>query len=112
MADKDTWGSDPSIQVMRKVFHAMELEQQAFLKQLAIAPDDPRLRKWREQALALFERAWGVANQLAIAMDEQTAAAVYCSLLAKIMGAEGIVITAVLLPAGEDVTRLMKAVCA
>jgi hypothetical protein len=111
MADKDAWGSDPSVQVMRKVFQAMEQAQHAFLKQLAIAPDDQRLRQWREQALVLFEKAWVVAKQLGIAMDEETAAAVYCSLLARIMGSAGIVIPAVLLPAGEDVRDIIKAVC-
>jgi hypothetical protein len=112
MADKDAWGSDPSVQVMRKVFHAMEQAQHAFLKRLTIAPGDQRLRQWREQALALFEKAWGVANQLGIAMDEKMAAAVYCALLARIMGTAGTVIPADFLPAGEDVRDIIKAVCA
>jgi hypothetical protein len=49
---------------MGKVFTAMEQAQHEFLGRLDIAPSDPRLRRWREQALALFERCWGMARML------------------------------------------------
>ena len=110
MSDRDEWGKDPSVQVMRKVFRAMEHDHQALLKRLDIAPYDQRLGKWREQTLALFERAWGVADQLDVTMDEQTAAALYCMLFAKIVEVSGITIPADIFPPEGNVGRLMQAV--
>jgi hypothetical protein len=110
MANRDEWGKDPSVQVMRKVFQAMEHAHQELLKRLDIAPDDQRLRTWREQTLALFERCWGVADQLDVTMDEQTAATIYCSLFAKIMEASGIVIPADIFSPEGNVARLIQAV--
>ncbi|OGP55654.1 MAG: hypothetical protein A2Y65_02760 [Deltaproteobacteria bacterium RBG_13_52_11] len=112
MPDRDEWGRDPSVQGMRKVFKAMETAQQELLERLDIQPYDLRIRRWRGKALALFERAWGIANQLGIAMDTATASAVYCSLLARIMGAEGIEVPEGLVPAGEEAARLIKEVFA
>jgi hypothetical protein len=112
MTDTDEWGGDPSVQIMRKVFKAMEAAQHEFLKQLAIAPYDSRIRGWREKTLALFERCWGVANRMGIAMDADTAPVVYCLLLARIMGAEGIEVPEGLVPAGKDAARLIQEVLA
>ena len=110
MTDMDEWGKDPSVQIMRKVFKGMEKAQHELLKRLDIMPYDPRIRRWRDQALALFERAWGVANRMAITMDEHTASAVYVHCLAKIMGAERINIPADILPEAKSVERIFKEV--
>ena len=63
-----------------------------------------------QQTLALFERCWGVADQLDVTMDEQTTATIYCTLFAKIVEAAGIVITADIVPPEGNVARLMQAV--
>ncbi len=110
MTDMDEWGKDPSVQIMRKVFKGMEKAQHELLKRLDIIPYDLRIRRWRDQALALFERAWGVANRMGITMDEHTASAVYVHCLAKIMGAERINIPAVILPEAKSVERIFKEV--
>jgi len=110
MADMDEWGKDPSVQIMRKVFKEMEKTQHELLKRLEITPYDLRIRRWREQALALFERAWGVANRMGITMDEHTASAVYVHCLVKIMGAERINIPAGILPEAKSVERIFKEV--
>jgi hypothetical protein len=110
MSDRDEWGQDPSVQVMRKLFQAIERDQQELLKRLDITPIDQRLGKWRQQTRVLFEHCWGVADQLNITMDEQLAATVYCSLLAKIMEVSGIVIPDDIIPSDEDIVRLMQVV--
>ena len=110
MTDMDEWGKDPSVQIMRKVFKGMEKAQHELLKRLDIMPYDLRIRRWRDQALALFERAWGVANRMGITMDEHTASVVYVHCLAKIMGAERINIPAGILPEAKSVERIFKEV--
>jgi hypothetical protein len=110
MADRDAWGRDPSVQIMRTVFQAMEQAQQGLLDRLAIPSSDLRLRGWREQALALFERCWGMANRMGISMDPATASIIYCSVLARVMGAAGVEIPEDLVSQREEVARLLKEV--
>jgi len=110
MTNTDEWGKDPSVQIMRKVFKEMEKAQHELFKRLDIIPYDLRIRRWRDQALALFERAWGVANRMGITLDEQRAATVYVHCLAKIMGAERINIPAGILPEIKSVERIFKEV--
>jgi hypothetical protein len=110
MTEMDEWGKDPSVQFMRKVFKEMEKAQHELLKRLDIKPYDLRIRRWRYQALSLFERAWGAASRMGITMDEQTASAVYVHCLAKVMGAERINIPAGTLPEAKSVERIFKEV--
>src|SRR4030042_7011841 len=110
MTDLDEWGKDPSVQMMRRVFKGMENAQHELLKRLNITPYDLRIRRWREQALALFEGAWAVANRMGITMDEHTASAVYVHCLAKIIVAERINIPSGILPEVKGVERIFKEV--
>ena len=108
--DRDEWGKDPSVQIMRKVFKEMEKAQHELLKRLDIIPYDLRIRSWRDQALALFERTWGVSNRMGVTMNEHTAPAIYIHCLAKIMGSEGINIPAGILPEAGKELRVFKEV--
>jgi hypothetical protein len=108
MTEMDEWGKDPSVQFMRKVFRETEKAQHELLKRLEITPHDLRIRGWREQALALFERACAVASRMGITLDEHTASAVYVHCLVKIMGAERIKIPAGLLPESKSLERILK----
>jgi hypothetical protein len=110
MNDSDEWGRDPSVQIMRKVFKAMEKAQRALLSRLDISPYDLRIRKWREQSLALFEETWKVANRNGIIMDEAMASAVYCHCLAKVIDSEGHKVPEDIVPKGKDVAWLFKEV--
>jgi hypothetical protein len=110
MTDVDQWGKDPSVQIMRKVFKRMEKAQHELLKGLNIVPYDLRIRRWREQALALFERTWDVGNRMGVTMNEHTASAIYAHCLAKIMESEGINIPAGILPEVENGLRVFKEV--
>jgi hypothetical protein len=110
MTDADQWGKDPSVQIMRKVFKGMEKAQHELFKGLNITPYDLRIRRWRGQALTLFERAWDVANRMGVTLNEHRASAIYVHCLAKIMGSEGINIPAGILPQAENVERIFKEV--
>jgi hypothetical protein len=110
MNDRDEWAQDPSVQIMRKVFKEMETAQHELLSRLAISPYDPRIRKWREKSLALFEQAWGKANQNGISMDASMAAAVYCHCLAKVIDSEGNEVPEGVVPKGKDVAWLFEEV--
>ena len=110
MTNTDEWGRDPWVQFMRKVFKEMEKAQHELLKRLGIKPFDPRIRRWRDQALALFERACGVANRIGVPIDEHTASLVYVHCLANVMVAERINISAGILPEAERVERILKEV--
>jgi hypothetical protein len=102
------WGKDPSVQIMRRVFKEMEKAQHELLKRLNMNIYDLRIRRWREQALALFERAWGVANQMGITMDEHTASLVYVHCLAKVVVADRINIPADILPEAKSIEKILK----
>jgi hypothetical protein len=108
MAEKDEWGRDPSVQFMRKVFKGMETAQHELLERLDIKPHDLRIRRWRDQALSLFERAWGAAGRMGFTLDEHTASAVYVHCLAKVMEAERINIPAGILPEAKSIERILK----
>jgi cyanophycinase-like exopeptidase len=108
MVEMDEWGKDPSVQIMRRVFNEMEKTQYELLKRLSITPYDLRIKRWRDQALALFERAWGVANRMGITMDENTASVVYVHCLAKVMGAERINIPTGILPEAKSIEKIFK----
>ena len=110
MTGMDEWGKDPSVQFMRRVFEEMEKTQHELLKRLDITPYDLRIRRWRGQALALFERAWVAANRTGLTMDDHMASLVYVHCLAKIMGAERINIPSGVLPEAKSVERIFKEV--
>ena len=110
MTDVDQWGRDPSVQILRKIFKGMEKAQHELLKGLNIVPYDLRIRRWREQALAVFERAWDVGNRMGVTMNEHTASAIYVHCLAKIMASEGINIPIGILPVEENGLRVFKEV--
>jgi hypothetical protein len=108
MNNRDEWGKDPSVQIMRTVFMEMEKAQHTLFSQLNISPYDLRVRKWREKALTLFEQAWGVANRIGISMDATMASAVYVHVLAKTIAAEGHEIPEGIVPESKDLTRLFE----
>jgi hypothetical protein len=108
MHDRDEWGKDPSVRIMRTVFKEMEKAQQAFLSRLGISPYDLRIRKWREKSLILFEQAWGKASRIGINMDATMASAIYVHVLAKTIAAEGHEIPEGIVPEGKEVKRLFE----
>src|SRR4030042_6985299 len=101
MPFQDKWGHDPSVQSMRRIFSYMEEVQQVLLRHLHISFFDPRLRRSREQALELFERAWPLAVRQGIIANEKDAAPLYIHCLAKAFSSAGIEVSEDWLPGGE-----------
>ncbi|MBN1847663.1 MAG: hypothetical protein JW932_03680 [Deltaproteobacteria bacterium] len=104
----DEWGKDPSVQIMRRVFKAMEAAQARLLHELGISLYDLRIRAWREKALALFERAWVSANRIGLDIDECFAYDIYIYAMAEAIYQDGIEVPSDLLPAGEEVKRVFS----
>jgi hypothetical protein len=106
----DEWGRDPAVQAMRRIFKGMEAFLEEILERLAISPYDRRIRGWLEKALKKFERSWGVANQMGIRMNEETAPVVYAHCLAKIMESQGLEIPEDMLPENKQIQKLIHEV--
>jgi hypothetical protein len=61
-SSKDSWGLDPGVERLRKIFGLLEARQAGALVRLAIPAFDPRVRPARELARRLWERSWARAN--------------------------------------------------
>jgi hypothetical protein len=95
---------------MRRVFAAMEKEQKEFINNLGLSPLDPRMRRWRERALAAFEASWARSARAGVELGESEAAALYVHCLGKIMTREGIDVPAEILPRSEKFAKLLREV--
>ncbi len=107
MPFEDEWGRDPSVQSMRRVFSSIEEAQQELLLCLNISCFDRRLRRSREQALELFERAWPKAVRKGN-MGEKDAAPLYLHCLARTLRSAGVEVPDELLSRDEKIIHLLK----
>jgi hypothetical protein len=107
MSFEDEWGHDASVQSMRGVFSSMEEAQQELLLCLNISFLDRRLRRSREQALVLFERAWSKAVREGM-MGEKDAAPLYLHCLARTLRSAGVEVSEELLPRDAKIIHLLK----
>ena len=106
--EPDEWGRDPSVRAMRRVFAAMEKAQKAFIRSLDLFPFDPRLRRWRERALAAFDASWARAARAGVELIETEAGALYVHCLGKVMSGEGMDVPAEILPRNEKLAKLLR----
>ena len=89
-ASQDEWGLDPSVQTMRRIFARMEEAQKDFLESLKLSALDGRLRRVRESACQLFERAWPQAQRKGLTRREEDAATLFLHCFVKVLNQEGI----------------------
>ena len=108
MPFQDKWGHDPSVQSMRRIFSYMEEVHQELLGHLNVSFFDKRLRKVREKALELFERAWPLAVRQGIIANEKDAAPLYIHCLAKALSSVGIEVPNELLPMDGKIIRFLQ----
>jgi hypothetical protein len=106
--EEDRFGHDPSVRRLRRVFAAVEAEQNALLDRLTIGRLDGRLRQWRKTALHLFEQGWARAAREGVYLEEKDAAHLYLLCLARALGTRGIVVPREALPANPAVARLLE----
>jgi len=110
MTEVDTWGRDPQVRYMRGIFSRIESAQNELLLKLSIEPHNERLRRFREIALKLFEKAWVMAMQRGITENEEDAAAIYLFCLARALSMKGIDVPADALPKNAAIEKFLKEV--
>jgi hypothetical protein len=104
----DEFGGDPSVQMMRRLFAAVEVAQQSLLNVLGISPFDSRLRQWRKMALHLFEQNWAAAARHSSRLTEKDAGDLYAHCLARAVETRGVVVPKGSLPANDLIMRLLE----
>jgi len=97
-AGSDEWGRDPSVRAMRRVFAAMETAQKEFIKRMDLSAFDPRMRRWRERALAAFDASWARGARAGLELSEPEAGALYVHCLGRIVSREGMEVPPEILP--------------
>jgi len=108
MDNRDEWGTDPSVQMMRGVFRELEEAQEKLLEALSVSPFDSRLRKARDSARNLFERTWPLYLRKDNAEARKNTAWLYTHCLARALGREGITVAGNSLPENEFFMDLVK----
>ena len=110
ISNGDEWGRDPSVRVMRQVFHRVEVAQNELLTGLKISLFNPKLRSWREAALELFEQAWSTASGRGLFVGEEEAGALYVQCLLRILAKDGVAGAAEVTSENEKIKRLLEEV--
>jgi hypothetical protein len=106
--EEDTWGRDPSVRSMRRVFAAMETGQEQGLRAAGISPLDGRLGQWRKTALRMFEERWAESAHSGANLTEQDVTDLYVRCLATVLEKDCIAVPSDLLPTDPVVDRLVE----
>ena len=107
MAIQDEWGRDPTVQSMRRVFAKMDAVQKEILKGLNLSPFDSRLRRRRDEARALFERAWAQAIRKGVVLSEEDVASLYAHCLVRALSLDGYHVPHEAFPHHEEMIRFL-----
>jgi hypothetical protein len=106
--EQDAFGHDPQIRYMRSVFVHIERAQNTLLEKIGMDRLDERLRRFREMALKLFEKTWGMAMQRGIVEKEEDAAILYLYCLSHALSTKGIAVPSNALPEHKEIQRFAK----
>jgi hypothetical protein len=110
MTEQDAFVHDPQVRYMRLVFAHIEMAQNLLLEKIGITRFDERLRRFRETALDLFEKKWGMAMQRGIVESEEDAAVLYLYCLSHVLSMRGIAIPSDALPEHEEIQKFAREV--
>ena len=99
---RDEWGSDPSVQIMRRVFSRMEETYRTMLEKSEISFFDERLGPIREAARDMFERTWHRNAGRGLGQVEEEAARLYLRCLTRCLVTAGIEVAEDCLPDDEE----------
>jgi len=110
MTEPDAFAHDLQVRYMRRVFAHIEKGQNALLEKVGITRFDERLRRFREMALKLFEKTWGMAMQRGIVENEEDAAILYLYCLAHALSTRGISAPSGVLPEHKEIQRFVREV--
>jgi hypothetical protein len=95
---------------MRRVFAHIEKEQNILLEKIGMTRYDERLRRFREMALKLFEKTWGMAMQRGIVENEEDAATLYLYCFSYALSTRGIAMPSDALPEHKGIQEFAKEV--
>ncbi len=104
---EDEWGSDPSVQRMRRIFAAIDAKQAKLLVGAGVHRFDKRLALWRKSALRLFEQGFSKAMQTGACLGEKDVCDLYLHCLAQVLVSRGVAVPAGTLPDNPAVVRIM-----
>ncbi|HOV90934.1 MAG TPA: hypothetical protein PKW07_09520 [Syntrophorhabdaceae bacterium] len=104
----DEWGMDPQVRFLRRVFSQIESAQRELLLSLNISLLDERLKRIRDGALRLFEKAWSLSVRWNMPMDEKDIVNIYLYSLAHILERYRIEVPNNLLPLDEKIKRIIQ----
>jgi hypothetical protein len=107
MTDIDSFGRDPQVRYMRRIFASLEAAQEKFLGSVRISPVDGRLRQAREHALRLFERSWAAVLQRTDAAADDIAGDIYLICLGRALTLSGFTVPDDSLPQRGDLKKLV-----
>jgi hypothetical protein len=110
MTEQDTFDHDPQVQRMRRVFAHIEEAQNILIEKIGMTRFDERLRRFREMALKLFEKTWGMAMQRGIVENEEDAAILYLYCLSYVLSTKGISMPSGVLPDHKEIQKFTKEV--
>ncbi len=105
---EDAWARDPSVQMMRRVFHRMEMLQKELLGRTGISPFDERLRRVRQISRDFFEKLWPLAQRGGLTRNEKDAATLYVHCLAAILRWERIEVSAEAFTEDKQMSQFIK----
>jgi hypothetical protein len=109
MMREDTWGRDPEVQMLRRIFRKIENAQTEILTVSGLSGFDERLRNWRRKALVHFERVWNRAVRSGVLMKEDEVAALYVVCLSRVIADGGVPLPASPYEKKQKIERLLKA---
>jgi hypothetical protein len=110
MMEQDAFGNDPQVRYMRHVFVHIEKTQNTLLEKIGMDRFDERLRRFREIALKLFEKTWGIAMQRGIVQNEEDAAIFYIYCFSYALSTRGILVPSDALPEHKEIQQFAKEV--
>lgn len=110
MDNRDTFGRDPQIQYMRRVFARMEKAQDVLIKEINMTPYDEKLRRFRYMALNLFEKTWATALHKGIVENEEDTAILYLYCFSYALSTGGISVPPHTLPKDGKIEAFVKEV--
>jgi hypothetical protein len=110
MTEQDAFVHDPQVRYMRRVFDRIEKAQDTVLQRVGLGRLDERLRGFREMALKLFEKTWGMAIQRGVVKNEEGAATLYLYCLSFVLSTRGIAVPSDALPEHREIQKFAKEV--
>lgn len=73
----DEWANDPQVRFLRRAFSHIEKAQNNLLEKIGVSSFDERLRRIRDGALNVFEKAWSLAVRRGMNLDEKDLESLY-----------------------------------